>query len=104
MNGDTKLERLADVPEDCAAVQQDLDSLESWAERNFFKVQGVGSYTWGGINTHQCRLGTDLLKKSSAEKDLHVMMDKLAVNQQHALTDKKVNSILGCIKKSMASS
>jgi len=30
----TKLGGMADMPEGCAAIQQDLESLESWAGRN----------------------------------------------------------------------
>jgi len=33
----TKWEGVADTPEGCADIQQDLDRLESWAERNLMK-------------------------------------------------------------------
>ena len=53
---------------------------------------------------HQYRLGDDLLKRSSAERDLQVPVDnRLAMSQQCVLVAKKANWILGCIKKSVAS-
>ena len=52
---------------------------------------------------YQYRLGHDLLERSSAEKDLRVLVDNmLAMSQQFALV-KKANGILGCIKRSVAS-
>ena len=48
---------------------------------------------------HQCRLGTDLLEGRSAKEDLGVLV---VMGQQCALVAKKVNGILGCIKKNMA--
>ena len=53
---------------------------------------------------HQYRLGNDLLERSSAERDLGVLVDnRLAMSQQCALVSKKVIGILGCIKKSVLS-
>jgi len=53
---------------------------------------------------HQYTLGADLLERSSTEKNLGVLVDnRLALSQQCALTARKANGILGCIKKSVAS-
>ena len=53
---------------------------------------------------HQYRLWADLLERSSAEKNLSVLVDdRLVMSQQSAFVPKKANGILGCIKKSMAS-
>jgi len=46
-----------------------------------------------------------MLEMSSAEMDLDVLVgNRLAMSQQRALVAKEANGILGCIKKSMASS
>jgi len=104
----------------CAAIQCDLDRLESWAERNLMRfnkgkcrVLHLGRNNKGkcrvlhlGRNNpmHQYRLGADLLQSSPAERDLGVLGDdRLAMSQQCALAAKKANGILGCIKRSVAS-
>jgi len=52
----------------------------------------------------QCRLGDDLLEKTSVKKDLGVLVDnRLAMSWKCALFAKKANGILGNIKKSVVS-
>jgi len=104
---DTKLGRVAGILEGCAAIQRDLDRLESWAERNLMRFnKGKCRVLHMGRNNpmNQYRLRADLLESSSAERDLRVLVDgKLTMSQQCALAAKKANGILGCIKKSVAS-
>ena len=53
---------------------------------------------------HQFKLGADLLERSSAEKDLGVLVDsRLAMSHQCALVAKKANGILGHVTKGVAS-
>ena len=92
---DTKLRGVVDTREGCAAIKQELDRLESWAERNLMKFNKGRCRVLhlGGKNPmHQYRLGADLLESSSAERDLGVLVyDKLTLSQQCALVAKKVN-------------
>jgi len=104
---DTKLGDVVDTPEGCAAIQQDLDSLESWAQRNLMKFnKGKCRVLHLGRNNpmQQYRLRVDLPESSSVKRDLGVLVDdKLTTSQQCALVAEKANGILGCIKRSVAS-
>jgi len=104
---DTKLGGVVDTPESCAAIQCDLDRLESWAERNLMRFNKGKCRVWhlGRKNPmEQYRLGVDLLESSCVERDLGVLVgDRLTMSQQCALAAKKANDILGCIRGSVAS-
>ncbi|PKU44080.1 rna-directed dna polymerase from mobile element jockey-like [Limosa lapponica baueri] len=66
-----KLGGVAGTPEGCAAIQRDLDRLESWVERNLMKFNnGKCTVLQLGRNNplHQYRLGADLLESSSARE------------------------------------
>jgi len=95
------------TPEGCAAIQRDLERLESWAQRILMKFnKDKCSVLHLGRNNpmHQYRLRVDLLESSSVERDLGVLVDnKLTMNQQCTLVAKKTNGILGCIRRSVAS-
>ena len=49
---DTKLRGMDDTPEGCAPVEQDLDRLERWAERNLMRFESkCRVLLLGGITT-----------------------------------------------------
>ncbi|KAK4817027.1 hypothetical protein QYF61_026033 [Mycteria americana] len=104
---DTKLGGVADLPEDRAAIQRDLDRLEKWADRNLMKFnkEKCKVLHLGRNNPrHQYILGAPQLESSLAEKDLGVLVDtKLTMSQQCALAAKAANGILYCIRQSTAS-
>ena len=98
---------MADTPEGSAAIHKGLDRLESWVARNQMRFNTSKCRVWHlGRNSseYQCRMGHDLLQRSSAEKELGLLVDdRLAMSQQHALMAKEAYRILGCIKRSTAS-
>ena len=73
--GDTKLSGVADTSEGRATLQEDLDELEEWANKNMkfnknkCKVLHLGKHNPGV----QDRLGSTRLRSSSVERDLGVL-------------------------------
>ncbi|KAJ7398274.1 rna-directed dna polymerase from mobile element jockey-like [Pitangus sulphuratus] len=103
-----KMGRVTDTPEGCAAIQWDLDRLESWAERNLMRFsKGKYRVLHLGRNNpkYQYRLGADLPESSAAEKDLTVLMDeKLSMSQQCLLVARRADDILGASERRWPSS
>jgi len=92
LTGDTEVGVVSDMLEDCAAVQIDLVRLKKWTNKNLLKFN------------KKCKVLHLVIKKAGKAALAEELVDnKLNMSQQCACTVKKANSILACIRRSVAS-
>ncbi|KAK4827884.1 LOW QUALITY PROTEIN: hypothetical protein QYF61_022307 [Mycteria americana] len=104
---DTKLSGEVGTSEGRGTLQEDMDRLEEWANKNLMKfnkdkckVLYLGKHNSG---VHH-RLGSTQLGRSSVERDPGVLVDnKLNMSEQCAAAAKQANRMLGCINKAITS-
>ncbi|KAK4831907.1 hypothetical protein QYF61_020054, partial [Mycteria americana] len=98
---DTKLGGSVDLLEGRKALQRDLDRVDPWAEVD---CQVPGPALWSQ-QPHECySFGEEWLESCPSEKQLGVLVDsRLNMSQRFAQVAKKDNSILACIRNSVAS-
>jgi len=103
----TKPREVADTPECFTAIQRDLHRLEKQVDRNVMTLNTEKHQVHHpGRNNfrHQSRLEVSWLESSMAEKDPAVLVDRLAMSQQRALTAKEASSFLAALGRASPAS
>lgn len=104
---DTKLSEIVDTSEGRATLQDDVDMLKQWANKNLMMfnkdkcmVLHLGKSNPGGQN----RLESTWLGSSCVERELGALVDnRLNMSEQFTAVAKKANRMMGCISKGITS-